>query len=103
MIFSRVLRDSTSRFVGPSVGWSVGRLVGRSSFYIFMCLRSLASLLLPKSYSNSITAPAHPHATGVAVYPALLYEQIHARPRAGIEVDKTYVQQLGGKHLSIES
>ena len=27
-IFSRVLRDSTPRYVGPSVGQSVGRLVG---------------------------------------------------------------------------
>merc|ERR1719309_818912 len=36
-----------------------------------MFLRSLASLLLPKCSSNSNTAPAHPHATGVAVYPAL--------------------------------
>ena len=30
-VFSRVLRDSTPRFVGPSVGWSVGR----SPFYFF--------------------------------------------------------------------
>ena len=29
--FSRVLRDSTPRYVGPSVGWSVGR----SPFYFF--------------------------------------------------------------------
>ena len=29
-IFSRVLRDSTPRYVGPSVGPSVGWLVGRS-------------------------------------------------------------------------
>ena len=25
-LFSRVLRDSTTRFAGPSVGWSVGQL-----------------------------------------------------------------------------
>ena len=30
-LFSHVLRDSTPRYVGPSVG----RLVGRSSFYFF--------------------------------------------------------------------
>ena len=30
-IFSRVLRDSTPRYVSPSVGW----LVGRSPFYFF--------------------------------------------------------------------
>ena len=32
----------------------------------------MASLLLPKVTSN--TAPAHPHATGVAVYPALFFQ-----------------------------
>ena len=31
-IFSRVLRDSTPRFVGRSVGWSVGWSVGLSFF-----------------------------------------------------------------------
>ena len=30
MISSRVLRDSTPRYLGPLVGWSVGRLVGQS-------------------------------------------------------------------------
>ena len=68
--FSRVLRDSIPRFVGWSVGRLVGRLVG-SPFTFFMFLRSLASLLLAKCFSNSNTAPAHPHATEVAVYPAL--------------------------------
>ena len=29
-LFSRVLRDSTPRFVRPSVGRLVGRLIGRS-------------------------------------------------------------------------
>ena len=37
-IFSRVLPDSTPRFVGPSVGWSVGRSVGPSHFTFFMIL-----------------------------------------------------------------
>ena len=40
-----------------------------------MFLRSLASLLLPKCSSNPNTAPAHSHATGVAVYPALFFSQ----------------------------
>ena len=31
LLFSRVLRDSTPRYVGPLVGW----LVGRSSFHFF--------------------------------------------------------------------
>ena len=47
-IFSRVLRDSTPRFVGPSVGPSIGPSVGPSHFTFFGFLRSLASLLLPK-------------------------------------------------------
>ena len=34
-IFSRVLRDSTPRYVGRSVSRSVGRSVGRSLFYFF--------------------------------------------------------------------
>ena len=38
-IFSRVLRDSTPRYVRPSVG---------PHFTFFMFLRSLDSLLLPK-------------------------------------------------------
>ena len=43
-VFSRVLRDSTTRFVGPSVGPSVCP----SHFTFFGSLRSLASVLLPK-------------------------------------------------------
>ena len=63
-------RNSTPRFVRPLVSRLVGWLVGRSvgpHFTFFMFLRSL-----PECSSNSNTAPAHPHATGVAMYPALL-------------------------------
>ena len=35
ILLSRVLRDSTPRYVGPSVGQSVGWSVGRSPFYFF--------------------------------------------------------------------
>ena len=52
------------------VGRSVGRLVG-PHFTFFIFLWSLASLHLPKCSRNSNTAPAHPHAPRVAVYPAL--------------------------------
>ena len=62
------VRPSVGRSVGRSVGWLVG-----PHFTFFMFLRSLASLHLPKCFSNSNTAPAHPHATKVAVYPALLF------------------------------
>jgi len=56
IIFSRVLRDSTTHFVGPLVHWSVGLSVhlsvglsiGPSHFPFFLFLRSLASLLRPK-------------------------------------------------------
>ena len=44
-VFSRVLRDSTPRFVRQSVGWSVGRSV---TFYFFYDFYFLTSLLLPK-------------------------------------------------------
>ena len=82
-LFSRVLRDTTPRFVRPSVrrpvgrlvGWSVGRSVGPNLTF-FMFLRSLASLHLPKCLSNSNTAPSHPHATKVAVYPALFKAEV---------------------------
>ena len=55
-IFSRVLRDSTPRYVGRSVGRSVRPLESRFQL-----------LPLP-SYHN---APTHPHATDAAVYTAL--------------------------------
>ena len=42
-IFSRVLRDSTPRFIGPSVRPSV-----RHTLLLLGFLRSLALLLLPK-------------------------------------------------------
>ena len=52
-VFSRVLRDSTTRFVGSSVGPSVHPSVRPSvrpsvTFYFFLVLQFLASLLLPK-------------------------------------------------------
>ena len=66
LLFSRVLRDSTPRFVGPSVDPSVGHTL------LFQCLWFfLAVLLLPKCFTDLNHGPAHPHATSVAVYPAL--------------------------------
>ena len=47
-VFSSVLRDSTPRFVGPSVRPLVRPLVRPSQFTFFGFLRYLASLLLPK-------------------------------------------------------
>ena len=74
-IFSRVLRDSTPRYVGLLVGWLVGRLVGRlvpfllfRRFWAFWAYGSCPDALV----TFSSTAPAHLHATRVAVYPAFI-------------------------------
>ena len=68
-IFSRVLRDSTPRFVGPSVGPSVHPSV---TLYFFWGLWDFwLYCFCPNDLVTSIQTPAHPHATGVAVYPAL--------------------------------
>ena len=72
--FSRVLRDSTPRFVGPSVRPSVGPSVGPSVRHtlLFMGFCGLwHHYSCPNDQVTSITAPAHPQATRVAVYPAL--------------------------------
>ena len=52
--------------VSWSVGWS-------GTHYFFYDLISLTSLLLPK-WSNM--APAYPHATWVALYPALIFDHL---------------------------
>ena len=61
-----------TRYVGWSVGCSVGRLVVISFISVFsilgvFCITAPAQML--ESYF--LTAPAHPHATSVAVYTAL--------------------------------
>ena len=65
-----MLRDSTPRFVCPSVGPSVGRLVTFLLFRRFWAFWAYGSCPdAPLTFSS--TAPAHPHATRVAIYPAL--------------------------------
>ena len=58
--------------VGPSVRQSVRRSVRHTLLFWrlwgFWLYRSCPNVSL-----TSIMAPAHPHATGVAVYPALLF------------------------------
>ena len=60
-IFSHVLRNSTPRFVGPSVGPSVSPSIGpsvRPSHFTFLrFLWSLATLLLPKWWSDLCPCP----------------------------------------------
>ena len=66
-----MLRDSTPRYVGPSVG----RLVPFLLFQRFWALWAYGSC--PDDLETfSSTAPAHPHATRVAVYPALFFSEI---------------------------
>ena len=73
-ILSRA-RDSKTRFVhwsvGRSVGRTVSRLVGWSHFTFFMILFLWPHSSCPCGLVTSNMAPAHPHATSVAVYPAL--------------------------------
>ena len=65
IIFSRVLRDSTPRFVGPLVRRSV------TLYFFFGFCGFWPYCSCPNDLVTSFMAPAHPHATGVAVYPAL--------------------------------
>ena len=58
-VFSRVLRDSTPRFVRRSVGRLVGRSVG-PHFTFFICFTFLTSPLLPKWSSDLKYGPCPP-------------------------------------------
>ena len=64
-----MLRDFTPRFVGPSIGPSVGP--SQFTFFGFCGLWPHSSC--PDHQVTSNKAPAHPHATGVAVYPVLFH------------------------------
>ena len=73
-VFRRVLATLQPAM---SVGRSVRRLVGRSplAFLAFSAFSGVFCNTAPAQTLESacfITAPAHPHATSVAVYPALL-------------------------------
>ena len=69
-----MLCDSTPRFVSPSIGPSVRLSVHPSVTLLFLGFCGLRPhCSCPSDQVTSNTAPAYPHATGVAVYPALLY------------------------------
>ena len=68
LFFSCVLRDSTPHFVGPSVRPLVRHTLLFWRLWGFWLNRSC-----PNAPLTSIMAPAHPHATGVAVYLALFF------------------------------
>ena len=83
LLFSRVLRDSTPRYVGPLVGRSVGRLVPFLLFRRFWAFWAHGSCPDdPVTFSS--TAPAHPHATTVAVYPALFHYRMEENSRSQV-------------------
>ena len=75
LLFSRVHATlqpalSVRPSVGPSVRWSVRPSVRHTLLFLGFCgFWPHCSYLNDQVTSN--TAPAHPHATGVAVYPAL--------------------------------
>ena len=64
LFFSCVLRDSMTSYVGQSVTVSFFGVFGR-------LLNTAPAQTLKLTFF--ITAPAHPHATSVAVYPALFF------------------------------
>ena len=65
--------------VGPSVGPSVRHTLLFLGFWDFWLHCSC-----PNDLVTSIMAPAHPHPTGVAVYPALLIYRQHRRQTSTI-------------------
>ena len=64
------LRHTCTRLYNPLCP-SVGRLVRRSHFTFFMILLLWPPCSCPNGLVTSNMAPAHPHVTSVAVYPAL--------------------------------
>ena len=62
---NRVLRNSTLGFVHPSVSWSI-------AFYLPHVF-AVISLTAPAQ----ILPPAHPHAIGVAMYPAITSQIVY--------------------------
>ena len=65
-IFSR-MHTTLSHYVGPSIGWSVGRLVGPLVTHLFFW-HFLGSFC--------ITAPAQLHVTDSAMYTALFSQNL---------------------------
>ena len=69
LLFSRVLRDSTTCLVGPSVRPSVRHTLLFWRLWGLWLYRSC-----PNAPLTSNMALDHPHATGIAVYPALFFD-----------------------------
>ena len=91
-----VLHDFSPRYVRPSVGWSVSRSVGWLVTFYF----SLRSCNLwphcscPNALVTQNMAPAHPHATGVAVYPTLFFSKMPFFPPCFFSSQKCHCFEL---------
>merc|ERR1712105_294573 len=93
------------RSVGPLVRWSVRPLVRHTLLF-----RRLWGFWLYRSCPNapltSNMAPAHPHATGVAVYPALFFHNGYKMPNMPVKkkcwyLDIRYCQFHGKLHALV--
>ena len=76
-----MLRKSIPHFVHQLVGWSVDRLVSWSPINFFAALGLFSSLPLLNTLVTFSTAPAHPHANGVAVYLVLFINKAAHLPK----------------------
>ena len=61
--------------VRPSVHWSIHQSVHHTLLFLFFC-GLWPHCSCPNDQVTSNTTPAHPHATGVAMYPALFNKMI---------------------------
>ena len=82
VIFSRVHATLQPAL---SVGWSVGRSVGHTLLF-FMILFLWPHCSCPNSLVTSNMAPAYPHATSVAVYPALFLRRGLTWPLSSVSI-----------------
>ena len=63
------------RSIGPSIRWSVCWSIRQTLLFFVFC-GLWPHCTCPKDEVTSINAPAHPHATEVAMYPALFHFEL---------------------------
>ena len=102
VVFSRVLRDSTPRFVGPSIHPSIHPMMPQS-LYFFSIYGVFfgACCSCPNAPLTTNMAPDHPQTTEVALYLALLVADwlLYKRPCPSISLSVSLCAQV--KKLSI--
>ena len=77
-LFSRVLHDSTPHFVSTSIGPSIHWSIHPSHFTFLGFCGFWLHCSCPNDLVTSITAPAYPHATGLAKY-LTLFDQMRLK------------------------